>query len=48
MLMSAARRDITFRDGEPRKALLQAFEALGEANPLVTQYRRQLSLLLCS
>lgn len=48
MLLSAARRDLTFEGGEPRKALLQAFEALGEANPLVTKFRRDLSLLLCS
>jgi putative thioredoxin len=48
MLLSAARLDLSFQDGEPRKALLQAFEALGESNPLVTKYRRELSLLLCS
>jgi putative thioredoxin len=48
MLLSAARRDLKFQDGEPRKALLEAFETLGETNPLVTKYRRELSLLLCS
>jgi putative thioredoxin len=48
MLLSAARRDLGFRDGEPRKALLEAFAALGDNNPLVTKYRRELSLLLCS
>jgi putative thioredoxin len=48
MLMSAARLDIKFEDGAPRKALLEAFTALGDTNPLVTKYRRELSLLLCS
>jgi putative thioredoxin len=48
MLLSAARRDLAFDDGAPRKALLEAFEALGDNNPLVTKYRRELSLLLCS
>jgi len=48
MLLSAARRDIKFEDGAPRKALVEAFTALGETNPLVTKYRRELSLLLCS
>lgn len=47
-LLAAARKDLRFEGGEPRKALLAAFEALGEANPLVTRYRRELSLLLCS
>jgi putative thioredoxin len=47
MLLSAAQRDVTFEDGAPRKALIEAFETLGEANPLVTKYRRELSLLLC-
>lgn len=48
MLLAAARLDVGFQDGAPRKALIAAFEALGDTNPLVTKYRRELSLLLCS
>ncbi|MBL8860309.1 MAG: thioredoxin [Planctomycetes bacterium] len=47
-LLTAARLDIKFDGGAPRKALIEAFGMLGEANPLVTQYRRELSILLCS
>jgi putative thioredoxin len=47
-LYAAAQRDLGFNDGEPRKALLEAFEALGEAHPLTTEYRRRLSVLLCA
>jgi len=48
MLLSAARLDVTHDGGAPRKALVEAFDTLGETNPLVTQYRRELSLLLCA
>jgi putative thioredoxin len=48
MLLSAARLDVRFEDGAPRKALLEAFTALGDSNPLVNKYRRELSLLLAS
>ena len=47
-LWEAARLDLRFNDGEPRKALLEAFEALGEESPLTREYRRKLSVLLCA
>lgn len=47
-LLAAAKTNLTFDGGAPRKALIEAFGLLGEANPLVTRYRRELSLLLCS
>lgn len=47
-LYQAALRDLKFNDGEPRKALIEAFEMLGASNPLTTEYRRRLSVLLCS
>lgn len=47
-LMTAAKIDLRFNDSEPRKALLEAFDALGAATPLVNEYRRRLSVLLCS
>jgi putative thioredoxin len=40
------RRDRTFDDDAGRRALLQAFEVLGEQDPLVTQYRRRMASLL--
>lgn len=47
MLLSAAKLDLGFDGGAPRKALIETFDVLGEANPLVTRYRRALSMLLC-
>ncbi|MFN0243619.1 MAG: thioredoxin [Planctomycetota bacterium] len=47
-LYQAAARDLKWSDGEPRKALIDAFEMLGASNPLTTEYRRRLSVLLCS
>lgn len=47
-LLQAAKTNLAFDGGAPRKALIEAFGLLGEANPLVTRYRRELSLLLCS
>jgi putative thioredoxin len=47
-LYAAARTDLGFDDGAPRKALLEVFEALGEDDPLVTDYRQRLSVLICS
>lgn len=47
-LLVAAKRDLKFDDGAPRKALIEAFTLLGETHPLVTRFRRELSLLLCS
>jgi putative thioredoxin len=46
-LYEAARRNIGFQDGEPRKAMLDAFAALGEDHPRTQEYRRKLSVLLC-
>jgi putative thioredoxin len=40
--------DLKFEGGAPRLALLEAFDALGPTNPLAIQYRRKLSILLCS
>lgn len=47
-LLAAAKRDLKFDGGAPRKALIDAFNVLGETHPLVTRFRRELSLLLCS
>jgi putative thioredoxin len=47
-LYETAKRDLRFDDGAPRKALLEAFELLGEADPLTLEYQRRLSHLLCS
>jgi len=46
-LYQAAKRDVRFNDSEPRKAMQEAFEALGPSDPLVVDYRRKLSILLC-
>jgi putative thioredoxin len=40
------RRDRKFGDDAGRRALLQAFEVLGEQDPLVNQYRRRMASLL--
>jgi len=40
------RRDRKFGDDAGRRALLQAFEVLGEQEPLVAQYRRRMASLL--
>lgn len=45
-LYQAAKLDLRFNDSEPRKAMVEAFEALG-ADPAVIEYRRKLSILLC-
>jgi putative thioredoxin len=46
-LFEAARLDRSFQGGEPKKALQDAFAALGEDHPLTKEYRRKLSVLLC-
>jgi len=46
-LYQAAKLDVRFNESEPRKAMQEAFEALGPADPLVVDYRRKLSILLC-
>jgi putative thioredoxin len=48
VLYEAARRNVGFQGGEPRKAMLEALTALGEDHPLTTEYRRKLSVLLCA
>ena len=45
-LNQAAKLDLRFNDSEPRRAMVEAFEALG-ADPAVADYRRKLSILLC-
>ena len=40
------RRDRRFGDEAGRRGLLQAFDVLGEQDPLVTQYRRRMASLL--
>ncbi|MBL8860887.1 MAG: thioredoxin [Planctomycetes bacterium] len=45
-LYQAAKLDLRYNDSEPRRALVEAFEALG-ADPAVVEYRRKLSILLC-
>jgi putative thioredoxin len=45
-LYQGAKLDLRFNDSEPRKAMVEAFEALG-ADPAVVDYRRKLSILLC-
>jgi len=40
------RRDRKFDDDVARRSLLQAFDLLGEQDPLVTQYRRRMAALL--
>ncbi|MBK7876424.1 MAG: thioredoxin [Planctomycetes bacterium] len=47
-LWTAAQTDLAFEGGEPKKALLETFGLLGEEHPLTKQYRRKLSVLLCS
>jgi putative thioredoxin len=46
-LYQAAKLDLRFNDSEPRKAMVEAFQALGDADPAVVDYRRKLSILLC-
>ncbi|MCE9594725.1 MAG: thioredoxin [Planctomycetes bacterium] len=47
LLWSAAQRDLKFQGGAPRKALVEVFEVLGFEHPLVVDYQRRLSILLC-
>ncbi len=47
-LLHAAILDVDFEGGAPRKALQEAFQALGPTNPLTLEYQQQLSVLLCS
>lgn len=47
-LLQVARQDLAFDGGAPRKALLEAFEALGPDDPLTLEYQQRLSVLLCA
>ena len=40
------RRDRNYDDGAARRSLLQAFEVIGEQDPLVAQYRRRMASVL--
>jgi putative thioredoxin len=46
-MLEAARLDLAFEDGAPRKALIEVFNLLGWSDPLVLDYQRRLSMLLC-
>jgi putative thioredoxin len=48
VLFAAAEKDVTFEQGAPRKALVETFGILGWENPLVVDYHKRLSVLLCS
>lgn len=47
-LLHAAMLDVDFDGGAPRKALQEAFQALGPTHRLTLEYQQQLSVLLCS
>jgi putative thioredoxin len=46
-LLEAAKLDVRFEDGAPRKALIEVFNVLGQADPRTLEYQRRLSMLLC-
>jgi putative thioredoxin len=46
-LLTAAKLDLKFEDGAPRKALIEVFNLLGQSDPRVLEYQRRLSMLLC-
>jgi len=46
-LLEAAKLDLGYQDGAPRKAMIEVFNLLGWADPLVLDYQRRLSMLLC-
>ncbi|MCK6448514.1 MAG: thioredoxin [Planctomycetes bacterium] len=47
VLWRVAERDLRFEGGAPRKALVEVFDVLGFEHPLVAEYQRRLSILLC-
>jgi putative thioredoxin len=46
-LLTAAKLDLRFEDGAPRKAMIEVFNLLGQSDPLVLEFQRRLSMLLC-
>ncbi len=46
-LLEAAKADVRFDGDAPRKALIEVFNLLGQSDPLVLDYQRRLSMLLC-
>lgn len=45
-LLAAARLDLHHEDDAPRKAMIEAFEALGWDDPLTIEFQRRLAMLL--
>ncbi len=46
-MLEAAKLDLAHDDGAPRKAMIEVFNLLGWSDPLVLDYQRRLSMLLC-
>lgn len=46
-LLTAAKLDLQFEDGAPRKAMIEVFNLLGQGDPMVLEFQRRLSMLLC-
>jgi putative thioredoxin len=46
-LLTAAKLDLRFDDGAPRKAMIEVFNLLGQGDPMVLEFQRRLSMLLC-
>jgi putative thioredoxin len=46
-LLAAAKLDVHFEEDAPRKALIEVFNLLGQSDPLVLEFQRRLSMLLC-
>jgi putative thioredoxin len=46
-LLEAAKLDIHHDGDSPRKALIEVFNVLGQADPRTLEYQRRLSMLLC-
>ena len=46
-MLNAAKLDLKFEDGAPRKAMIEVFNLLGQADPRVLEFQRRLSMLLC-
>jgi putative thioredoxin len=47
VLLEAAKADVHFDGDAPRKALIDVFNLLGQSDPLVLEFQRRLSMLLC-